>query len=140
MARKKLRFFNDWRDFRLFDKCVIYKTHNCQRYWLTQTYLWKVSYYRHWDNIKTWTITGLEGFGNFVWNKFSNFQVLQCLRKCQEDLWEVFPDRIYLLKVSNRNSRKRCEICSKLTIKTPGQHHWHISHLFLVFLLLTLNR
>ena len=26
---------------------------------------------------------------------------------------------IYLLKVKNRNTRKRCEICSKLTIKTP---------------------
>ena len=34
----------------------------------------------------------------------------------------------YLLKVNNRNSRKRCEICSKLTI------------VFLVFLLLTLNK
>ena len=27
---------------------------------------------------------------------------------------------IYLLKVNNRNTRTRCEICSKLTIKTPG--------------------
>ena len=26
---------------------------------------------------------------------------------------------IYLLKVKNRNIRKRCKICSKLTIKTP---------------------
>ena len=29
------------------------------------------------------------------------------------------PAGIYLLKVSNRNTRARCEICSKLTIKTP---------------------
>ena len=28
------------------------------------------------------------------------------------------PD-IYLLKVNNRNTRTRCEICSKLTIKIP---------------------
>ena len=28
---------------------------------------------------------------------------------------------IYLLKVNNRNARTRCEICSKLTIKTPEQ-------------------
>ena len=53
---------------------------------------------------------------------------------------------IYLLDVNNRNTRKRCEICSNLTIKT---RYWcrsgeyianfeHISHLFLVFLLLTL--
>ena len=26
---------------------------------------------------------------------------------------------IYLPKVNNRNTRPRCEICSKLTIKTP---------------------
>ena len=56
---------------------------------------------------------------------------------------------IYLLKVNNRNTRTRCEICSKLTIKTP-ERHWrrsgvfivnfeHISHLVLMFLLLTLN-
>ena len=28
------------------------------------------------------------------------------------------PAGIYLLKVNNRNTRTRCEICSKLTIKT----------------------
>ena len=31
----------------------------------------------------------------------------------------VIPAGIYLLKVNNRNTRTRCEICSKLTIKTP---------------------
>ena len=49
---------------------------------------------------------------------------------------------IYLLKVNNRNTRTRCEICSKLTIKTPGVfivNFEHISHLVLVFLLLTLS-
>ena len=29
------------------------------------------------------------------------------------------PANIQLFKVNNRNTRKRCEICSKLTIKTP---------------------
>ena len=90
----------------------------------------------------------------------------------------LHPAGIYLLKVNNRNTRTRCEICSKLTIKTPERRfqcslliplktsenqrfsdifrgikreHWkrrsgvfivifeHISHLVLVFLLLTLN-
>ena len=57
---------------------------------------------------------------------------------------------IYLLKVNNRNTVTRCAICSKLTIKTAERRHWrcfglfvvifeHISHLVLVFLLLTLN-
>ena len=55
------------------------------------------------------------------------------------------PASIYLLKVNNRNIRTRCEICSKLTLKTPERRYWrrpgifianfeHISHLVLVFL------
>ena len=40
----------------------------------------------------------------------------------------------YLLKVNNRNTKTKCEIYSKLTIKTL---EWH---LVLVFLLLTLNK
>ena len=55
---------------------------------------------------------------------------------------------IYLLKVNNRNNRARCEICSNLTIKAPERrlrsgvfivNLEHISHLVLVFVLLTLN-
>ena len=34
------------------------------------------------------------------------------------------PAGIYLLKVNNRSTRTRCEICSKLTIKTPERRHW----------------
>ena len=45
--------------------------------------------------------------------------------------FNVFPVGIYLFKVNNRNIRTRCEICSKLAIKTPEQRH--------VSLLLTLN-
>ena len=29
------------------------------------------------------------------------------------------PDGNYMFKANNRNTRTRCEICSKLTIKTP---------------------
>ena len=36
-----------------------------------------------------------------------------------EVLHRNFPAGIFLLKVNNRNTRTRCEICSKLTIKTP---------------------
>ena len=61
-----------------------------------------------------------------------------------------FPARIYLIKVNNRNTRTRDEICPVLTIKIPERRHWsrsgifivnfeHIPHLVLVFLLLTLN-
>ena len=52
---------------------------------------------------------------------------------------------------SKKHNIKKFEICSKLTIKTLERRHWrrsgvlivnfeHISHLVLVFLLLTLNR
>ena len=34
------------------------------------------------------------------------------------------PVGIYLRKVNNRNTITRCEICSKLTIKTPEQCQW----------------
>ena len=55
-----------------------------------------------------------------------------------------------MFKVNNKNTRTRCETCSKLTIKTPGQRQWpssgvfivnfeHILHHVLVFLLLTLG-
>ena len=57
---------------------------------------------------------------------------------------------IYLLNVHNRNIKTRCEICSKLTIKTPERRPWcssgvffvnikHVLHLVLVILLLTLT-
>ena len=46
----------------------------------------------------------------------------------------LYPAGVYLLKFNNRNTRTRCEICSKLTIKIP--FHKHFSHLLLVFLLL----
>ena len=66
-----------------------------------------------------------------------------CVKSCTSQ-----PAKSYLIKVSNKNTRTRCEICSKLTIKIAERHHWrrcavfmvnfeHISHLALVFLLLT---
>ena len=53
-----------------------------------------------------------------------------------------FPVGIYMFKVSYRNTRKMCEIGSKLTTKTLEHfivNFKQISHLVLVFLLLTLN-
>ena len=57
-----------------------------------------------------------------------------------------FPAGSYMFKVNNRSTRKGCQICSKLTIKTTERRHWrssaviivdfeYISHLVLVFLL-----
>ena len=54
-----------------------------------------------------------------------------------EDLRNVnFPANIYFFKVNNRNPGKRCEICSKLTLK----HQNDVSDvlLFLLLILLTI--
>ena len=66
------------------------------------------------------------------------------------ETFSIYSAGIYLIKVNNIKTRTRCEICSKLAIKTPERYHWrrsgifiinfeHISHLVLVFLLLTAN-
>ena len=52
------------------------------------------------------------------------------------------PLNIYLLKVSNINTGTKCEICSKLTIKTTQRRQWGGSDAFVVnfeILLLSLN-
>ena len=58
---------------------------------------------------------------------------------------QVVAKETYQFTVDNRNSRKRCKICSKLKIKTTERFgvfivsSEHISLFFLVFLLSTLN-
>ena len=44
----------------------------------------------------------------------------------------IFPANIYLFKVNNRSTRKRCEICLKLTIKTPVRRQRRRSGVFTV--------
>ena len=52
---------------------------------------------------------------------------------------ENFSKNIYLFIVNNSNTRKGCEICSKLTIKSPQRRSTvfinfeHISYLFTPF-------
>ena len=77
------------------------------------------------------------------WDLMSNVS-FQCSMICN-------PAGNYIFKVNNRNTRARCEIYSKWTIKTQERCHWHrfgvfivnfehFSYLVLVFLLLTLSR
>ena len=44
-----------------------------------------------------------------------------------------FPANIYLFKVNNKNTIKRCEIWSKLTIKTPEWQTYSANHLTVWF-------
>ena len=56
------------------------------------------------------------------------------------------PTGNYMFKVNTRNTKTRCEVYSKLTVKTSERcgvfivNFEHISHPVLVFLLLTLNK
>ena len=75
----------------------------------------------------------------------------RCNNKTLQPLHRLIPDSNHMSKVNNRNTRTRCEIWPKLAIKIPERHQWrsscifivnfgHISHLVLVFLLLTLKQ
>ena len=80
------------------------------------------------------------------------FSMLLSMKQLLPRTWLFnIPAKIYLFKINNKNTRKRCEIYLKLKIKTPERRQWrrsgvfivnyeHVSHLSLVFLLLTLNK
>ena len=75
---------------------------------------------------------------NFIFCPVGTICILQiCITKIQlillREIDRIDQAGIYLLKANNRNTRTRCEICSKLTIKLPEQRQWPIT------LLLTLN-
>ena len=68
--------------------------------------------------------------------------IILCFRKHDS----IYPTNIYLFIFDNRNTRKKCEIRSKLTIKTPERRQWrrsgvlifdfeHISQFFVMFLM-----
>ena len=74
--------------------------------------------------------------GTLIWNNLpyfvkSNASLFELKRKLKtlgsinysHLICKNYPAGIYLLKVNNRNNRTRCEICLKLTIKTPERHH-----------------
>ena len=81
---------------------------------------------------------------------FKVINELGCCTQCDQSLQSkhrneiLCPANIYLFKVNYRNTKKRCEICLQLAIKTPERHGHryaiyvvnfeHISHHFLVFL------
>ena len=60
--------------------------------------------------------------------KFKSLDSLNYNCAAKNDLAKLItlPANIYLLKVDNRNTRARCEICSKLTVKTPERHQKYV--------------
>ena len=93
-------------------------------------------------------ISGLEGRGLRLklWPLFPlNWYIPIFDPATGQYLSRSYPAGNYMFKANNRNTRTRCEVCSKFTIKTPEKHNWHcsgvftvnsehISHLLLVFL------
>ena len=67
--------------------------------------------------------------------RLSAIFVRKLYSKCSTGFWipllkdwdfqnEANPANIYFFKVKNRNAWKSCEICSKLTIRTPERRQW----------------
>ena len=121
-----------------------------------------ILYWIHFQNMHTFTYQKIllnSFFCLFLKSSYLQF-ILKCFpvfsKNCNRILETTeingnIPANIYLFKVNNRNTKKRCEFYSKLTIKTPERRQWcrsavyivnfeHIPHLFLVFLFLILNK
>ena len=126
---------------------------NYQIYILLLTHFWPVfQFYTPWKHQKTkrfplftgvkWEYCsemGQDYWGNNFYIKKFIFSILRCF---QDKIFGNFvaeiiepgkedqdPSCICLLKV---NSRTRCEICSKLTTKTPERRNWRGSVVFIV--------
>ena len=64
---------------------------------------------------------------NKYWNNFGGYNrhrsrllfKRKWLNKCTTTKFSNYPAGIYMFNVKNRNTKTSCEICSKLTIKTP---------------------
>ena len=68
----------------------------------------------------SWLHMNIDGFYNEK-NKIIFIQVIDTLGGSIFTNLIVISTIIYFFKVYNRNTRKKCETCSRLTIKTPEQ-------------------
>ena len=110
----------------------------------------KVAKELYWNGTSAWLFSCK--FAAYSQNIFSkNTSGGLILRLTFTFAWSTSTNRkvavFYLLKVNNTNIWTRCEICSKLTIKTPWcrsgvfiVNFEHISHLVLMFLSLIFSR
>ena len=46
-----------------------------------------------------------------------------CVKRLKAFIVKLYPIGMYLLKVSIKNTRTRCKLCSKLTIMTQERRH-----------------
>ena len=116
----------------IFDTCFL-----CFRYLL-------------WTKMPTGKHTGVILPNCWFWASCQHWLYFFVLILCKFGIF-YHPLRKCLFKANNRITRKKSEICSELTIKSPERRLWrrsgvfivnfeHLSNLFLMFLLLTLNK
>ena len=72
-----------------------------------------------------WTIT-LKLFTEIVIYTLRHVTINQAKQAYKKVKKVQYPANIYLFKDNNRNTRKRCGIWSKLTIKTSERRHWRM--------------
>ena len=88
---------------------------------------------------------------NYLVDRFNGYQNVQDLLRTYTPVETYVLAVNQIFKVNNRTTGSRCEIYSKLTLKTPERRKWsrsrvfivkfeRISYLGLVFLSLTLSR
>ena len=93
--------------------------------------MWKLRAY----NIASYLLSGFEQVFSLLWRTklLTSWTIPLML---WTNSWR-YPANIYLFKVSNRNTRKKCEKCSKLTIKWSDRRLWCPSRVFIVLLIWT---
>ena len=74
---------------------------------------------------KVFEVSNLTILGSYQLKRYQFFgkEFLLTRKETFANLFQANSAIIYLLKVSNRNTSRRSEICSKLTIKTPERLH-----------------
>ena len=137
-----MKYLGDWnKGYLLNGRHVISANHEIY-FELSVSICWSLKY----------TKNKKENYKRFVFKVY-----VQIIQKTEKNVaqqymsdYVTYPTNIDLFKVNNGNTRKSCGIFSKLTTKTPERRRRrsgvfivnfeNISHLFLVFLLLTLNK
>ena len=104
----RLLDMNFWQELLKHERCKI--DHNSR----SQGKYWKILFIRSqnwtWRDLKNWFHCGSE-----------HRMIEKVFLGSESDKLSVGPSlaKIYLFKVNNGNTRRRCKICSKLTIKVP---------------------
>ena len=80
-----------------------------------------------------WLRSSANLYAYFIWIFFRNVtNLVNVLRKYNYSNNTHYPATIYLFKVNNRNTRRRCEICPTFIITTSERCHWCRSGVFIV--------